>query len=495
MSYSSSLASRTAWNAIASLISTFGRMLVAIFIARQLEPTLAGQYAFLTWLVEFIIIIISFGLPNTLTKYAAEFSTKEKKINLFYWIMNRYIFLSFGGTIIIYIIGVSYFSDITSFPIAIILPILLFIQSISALLNAYLAGQQDFKKIAKINILSSTTLVISQLILVPSLGVSGALLGTTICYAMSLIWFIPLVKKNFNQSKHYAVPDSLLKYTVYTWLAAIVSAIIWARSELFFLNHFSTHEQSGYFSVAQTLTSFVILGANLLTGALMPHFSSIVGRNNHAKLQQDYARLTMIVALFVFPISLGSIAIMDNLLPFVFGSAYTEAITTGAILMATGILAFAGVGSSLIYALGKSDFIFQWGLVGAILLIIGCYLIVPTYGAVGAASIRLSIQILMVIITAIFIQRHLKIMPPYKVLFLLIISSALSAATIKLTINYFSFMPFLSSIICGILSYVFCLRIFKALHQEDIATLISLTKYLPCPIRRKTIRLLHWTLG
>jgi O-antigen/teichoic acid export membrane protein len=495
MLHTQSLSSRTFWNASGSLVATSGRMIAAIFIARQLGPELAGRYAFLAWLVEFTVVVASFGLPNALTRYFAEFSgkgDKSSKHQLVRWVTRRYLGLILCGAIAVFSAGAFFHND-QEHKIAVLLPLLLLLQALSALVTAYMAGAQDFRKIAKINLFSGITLVVLQPVFTMVLGLPGALLGAALAYAVSLIWLAPLLGDVFNRAAS-TVPDSLPKYALYTWLAAVVSAVIWARAELFFLNQYSTSVQAGYFSVGLTLTSFVTMGAALLSGALMPHFSTIVGSNDRSRLQRDYARLTTIVALFALPVSLGGVAVMPKLIPFIFGAAYADAAGPAAVLMTTGILVFAGVGSSLLYASMESAFIFKSGLLGAVLLAVGCYLTAPAYGALGTAWVRLGVQALMIAIGTTFIHRQLQIIPPYRAVIRVAIAAVMAALVARGVTHIAQLSSLAWAVAAGVMSYLFFLRFVQPLQGEDASTIASVTRYLPVSFRQHADTVLLWIL-
>jgi O-antigen/teichoic acid export membrane protein len=236
------------------------------------------------------------------------------------------------------------------------------------------------------------------------------------------------------------------------------------------------------------------MGATLLTGALMPHFSTIFGSNDRSRLQRDYARLTSIVALFALPVSLGGVAVMPKLIPFIFGAAYADAAGPAAVLLTTGILAFAGIGSSLVYASGESAFIFKWGLLGAFLLAVGCYLAAPAYGALGTAWVRLGVQMLMIGIGTAFIHRQLKIIPPYRAVIRVAIAAAMAALVAKGVTQIAQLSSLAWGVAAGGVSYLFFLRFVQPLEGDEASALVTLTRYLPVPVRRPADRLLLWIL-
>ena len=47
-------------------------VLISVLTARYLRPDEMGRYAFLVWLAGLLPIVLSLGLPTTLTRYTAE---------------------------------------------------------------------------------------------------------------------------------------------------------------------------------------------------------------------------------------------------------------------------------------------------------------------------------------------------------------------------------------------------------------------------------------
>jgi O-antigen/teichoic acid export membrane protein len=49
-------------------------VLISVLTARYLRPDEMGRYAFLVWLAGLLPVVLSLGLPTTLTRYTAEAS-------------------------------------------------------------------------------------------------------------------------------------------------------------------------------------------------------------------------------------------------------------------------------------------------------------------------------------------------------------------------------------------------------------------------------------
>lgn len=476
-----SLIEKTYWSALGSLLSSVGRMAAAIFLARQLGPDLAGSYFFYVWLIEFILIIIFFGMPGALTRYLAEFiggEYHEKAEQLVRWVVRKYITILLLTLTSVIFLATLVFKESEDILILIVLAILLFLQAISGLINAYISGLQKFKRLAKVNLTTSISLLIFQPVMSIWFGLTGALVGCALSYLCAIIWLKPIISI-VRIDGISSVPNSFISYSKYTWLASIVSAIVWAKAELFFINQLSTSVQAGYYNVGLILSSFVVIGAGMLTGALMPHFSAAHAKNDLKSIQLDYSRFTTFVAIFALPICLFSVALMPELVPFIFGNSYYNAIPVASLIMITGMFAISGTVTSVLQAFGKSRIIFLTGLFGAVIITIGCLILVPKYGAIGAAWIRLITQALMVTIGGLYVHYKLNIILPYNSLLRLAAAALIAATLIHYILISVSFYPALLSVFFGVIGYIALLRLFRPLSNSDVEFIFNITDRFP----------------
>jgi O-antigen/teichoic acid export membrane protein len=498
MDHSSSLSSRTFWNATGSLVAALGRIVSAVVIARQLGPEVAGKYAFLAVLAEFLTQIVSCGLPSTLTRYLAEASGKdnrEGRAGLLRWVTRRYAVLAAIGSTAAFI-GLSGYALTTN----LLLSLFLLSLTTYTLVHAYLSGIQDFRLLAKVNFLSGLALVVSQPIGVALFGLNGALAGGIISSLMSIIALRPIAASVFRRKappKDMPDPAELKRYAIYTWLAALVSAVVWTRAEVFFLNRLSTHAEVGFYNVSLTLYSGILMAGSLLAGAMMPHFSALVGSQNKDVLQRDYCRLVSFVALFTFPLSIGGAAVMPELLPLIYGEQYLPAIPAATVLMISGVLSVAGVGSSITYAFGKSNYIFSVALLCAPLMIVGCLACIPGYGSLGGAWVRFGVQAVSVVMGTAIVHVLLKIVPPYRSLASIALAALLCAAVARLVIFQFpkDALVLAAGIGAGALTYLFALRLLRPIPAVDRVAYMTLASRLPGGTSQYAVPFMRWLLA
>jgi O-antigen/teichoic acid export membrane protein len=146
------------------------------------------------------------------------------------------------------------------------------------------------------------------------------------------------------------------------------------------------------------------------------------------------------------------------------------------------VLGFSNVGSALLYGTGRSAFIAIAGAVGAALAVAGCALIVPYHGSWGAAWVRLTAQVLMVLTTVVYLARNAIPVP--------LCSLARTAAAAAVTATAVWGVEALASplppvtramiaAIAGGAVYLAAVRIARPLEQSDIHRLAPILRVLP----------------
>lgn len=493
-----SLLKKTAWSAIASISSTIGRLISSIILARMLGSTGMGQLAFLIWLLEITNVTTGLGLQNSLVRYFAELQGQGRSREadaLAQWIYMRYLGTALLGgiVIIIFFIKSTQYGNLEN--AVILMVILFFTQGLAAINNAGLIGRQAFDKLAWVNIISSVLLVVGQLVGAWWAGVVGALVGYIIGAIVPAILSISLWG-GLDASKEIMNPvlrRQVWKYALNTWLAAIVSALIWSRAEIFFLERYWGPHEVAMFTIGMSFSALATLGPQLLTGSLLPHFAQLCGSQDRSAIQRTYAMATRLVALFLFPLSFGGAAVTPVLLPWLYGSDFIPAVPVAMVLMALSALGFASVGSSLVYGLGHSSFIALGGFLGAVMMLSACSWVVPEHGVWGAVWVRCWVQCSMIGLGTWYIACRLNVAVPLRELGCIAIAALLCAVVAGLLIKLcLTTWMLLVAIPAGAAAYMVALKYLHVLNPADSAALDALLLRLPAKPRGWLMPWLVW---
>jgi len=477
-----SLAAKASWNATAVLIGSLGRLLAGLVVARQLGPNLNGQYAFLLWLTESLVLVFGVGLPNALNRFQALRIGQGDEVNAQHIIRFS---LHAGFILGLFASLVAYSLCLHSLPagtaakqIAVALALLVAAQLWVGLAQSILTGLQYFRTYARATVFSSLALVIGQIVGVIGWGLNGAIYGSLVSYLASIVIFLrPVMQTNLWRKRLTASESTLghpiAAYALDAWFSGLISAVVWGRAELFFLDRFSNVREVGFFSAGLVFSSVVVQIVNLISGALLPHFSYLVGRAELACLHNHYRRLTVFIALLAFPLSLGGVALMPEIVKLVFGASYSAATPAAQWLMATGLLSFSTVASTIVYSYGDAHIIRNWSILGAVLMVLLCTLLAPAAGAAGVSAARFIVQALLIGIGFYLLRKRYDLPLPFRPLLLLLISAICCAvaAGLVLLLAGGGLVGILLSVVFGSTFYLLMLRRLCVVSDEDTGTI------------------------
>ncbi len=276
-----SLATKTAWSACGSVCRAGGSFLCGIVVARQLGPESFGSCAYLTWLATTLAVLTNLGLPATLSRYLAEFGPKADESWKFAFqrrLLKIFLITLTFGCAVIFGLGEMYGTARYSVPVLALLVMFFALQGLGTFYLESLAGRQRFHIAARINCLSSLLQVAGILIGSTLFNLEGALAGYALGWLLPACLCLRLLRRPMSEAAiDVAVVRRVRRFAFHIWLALIISELVWSRLEILFLEVYWDNETVAMFTVGLAIASLATQGTLLLGGALMPHFSFLIG--------------------------------------------------------------------------------------------------------------------------------------------------------------------------------------------------------------------------
>ena len=358
-----------------------------------------------------------------------------------------------------------------------------FSQSFASFGLVYLQATSQFRRAARRALTSFFILLVGlpvgALILGPAGAIAAYLASNTVCAAVCFrLW----------GSKGRVSPSlrrRVATYARYNWVTAIVVAFVYSRLELLFLQQYQGSGSTALFSVGLTLSSLATQGPLLLTRGVFFYFAERVGAGDHVRVQQVMQTGTRLLAFLIFPICLGTAAIMPSLLPAIYGEAFRQAVPAASVLVcAAGLVASQAMVSNLLLAYERNAFILWSGVGGAIAATIFGVTLIPAFGVMGAAFGRGAIQLALGCIGVLYVVRILHIPVPLRDLGRLLMAALLCAAAARWCVMTFSGTAgLLIAIAIGGIIYVAAVRTIGALPEKDLKYLQAALPGIPAPLR------------
>ncbi|KAB1069573.1 lipopolysaccharide biosynthesis protein [Methylobacterium planeticum] len=498
------MAQRVARNSLLSAIASGATMLASagtmIIAARTLGVEGTGIVTLSLWLVTMAVTIAGLGLPTTVTRYVAEAGDAARQRAL----ARRFFRPTLGAALCLLALAGSAAAALATGRVDVIwsalapetlgarieIWLILGLTGAAQILGQYhlgvLRGQQDFRAIAALTLAGFGVQMVATLVGALAFGIAGALAG---CALGALPAALAAARAALDPRGRAEPPSDALvtrmrRFALYTWAGSVMSAFVWARIEIYFLQRSEGYEAVGLFTAGLTLASLATQGPLLLTGALLPHFANAHARGAGDRVREAYASATRLIAFLVFPAGLGLAAIMPVVMPLVFGESFRPAVPVASLLVAVAAIgATSAVGTHLVNALERSDFVFYSSLCGAVLALTAGFTLVPAFGLIGAGAARALIQLAMVGAGLWFITRRLGCPAPFRDLGKLFVAASLAALAARSCLHLIPGpLALLAALPAAALVYGICVRRLHALTAADRDRLRGALSLLPGPL-------------
>lgn len=413
------------WSAGATLC-VLGAMLVnSILVARLLGPEGTGQTAYFTWLASFVLTLANLGIPQAVQWSAASLRARQEHQVAQH--LEQTLARVFGVALAI-AVGASAIVSVRSGRSTAqsgLFAAYLLGSGLTLFLTNYLSGLQEFRLVAGVTALGALIQSVALAIGASVGGVTGALWAYTLATIPGSVLYARLIlKRRDGLVSTHDVRRDLLRFSGQTWIAGILSSLVWSRLEIWFLERYWGHATVGMFTVGLSLALLAIQGPLLFSNALAPHFAELHGSGAGEALRQAYQRLTRLLGVALIPSCILCSAATPVVLPWLFGQRFIEAVPNAMIVVAFAFVgASARAGSAVLQGTGRSQVLLTSNLIGGSLMIVSGLTLVRLYGAVGAAWTRSLLQSAVVAYETWYLVRVIRMPLPWRSLAAILVLS------------------------------------------------------------------------
>lgn len=491
------LSQRSLVGGLASALWMLGRMGSSVIAARLLGPIQFGQLVYLLVLVETWFLVSGLGLQQATIRYLARRlgrGATTEAAGLAGWLARRWIALIILGEIALQLLRPYLVVNDVRPELWSLVAVWFAVRAMEELARSYLVGTQRFEALARMNGLIGVTAVVGVWLGASYGGLPGAIAGYALSATLPAAFAFGLARV-VDSPPGPADARDLWRYALSCWVAALVSVIIWSRLESVALERLAGFAQVAEFNAGLSIANLAISGPLMLGLAMLPHFSERHGARDIGALAAGYATGTRLLAVLVFPFSLGLTVLVPVVLPLLYGEPFRSAIPAAQIIVAGSALQFCTVGANLLYGVGRAGFIAKVTALHAIGWILGMIWLVPELGAVGAALVRVATQLGLVLVGMWFIAtRDPKVPVPVGALVRVAVAALLCAVgahgALELRPEIAGMSPELRDalwlplpVLAGAVIYVLSLRLLRAIPSEDALALRRVEARLPGPLR------------
>jgi O-antigen/teichoic acid export membrane protein len=347
----------------------------------------------------------------------------------------------------------------------------LLLYSVQGASDAILAGYErlDISSGAKVANQLAFVLV-GALALYLGLGYYGLILATLVGVALMayICW-----KGVHRLGVRLALPDPhqwgrLIRISIPFGIISFALGLSY-RFDSVLLNIFRGDAETGFYNAAYNLVFSVVLFSNVINTALYPSLSR-QSVTDPDRLLRSYERSLGYLMLVAFPVAIGTWAVADQIVPFLYEQAFAPAIAVLRIVIWVVPLMFASEFFGYIILIeGKEKKSARAVVISTSCNILVNLLLVPRFGIIAASIMTVATEAILVGQYLWITRKELRAFDLRKNLFLPLLAAVLMGG---LTVALHSFVSLFVNILASAVCYGALLLLFRVVNWQDLALVL-----------------------
>lgn len=398
MSAPTKVARHTAFNFLTIAITSLLGVGVTALVARMLAPDRMGAYTLLIWGVGIAGLFANLGYVTATMKSMAEALGREdprEAAGMLAFSSRQVLACGFAVSLLMAGAGpwaaTAWGRPELSLGLAAggasVIPM--------ALLALYTAASQALQRYDQVAAVTGVTALSSLAGAVISLWGGGGLAGlvgaTGFASALGVLVYLVLLSR--WQPRWWGAPlpaeqrRAMRSYQGPVFVMLVLDAVVWQRSEVFFLGAYAAVREVAFYGMAFSLATMAMkLIPGTLVGLLIPTMSRSMGQGDRAGVGLIYRESCRYMAMLALPVAVGGALVAPALVAVLYGAGYEPvAGLLGALLGFNALVMVYGFpASSVLYSTDGQRLMVRIGLWVSALNLLLAWLLIPRYGAWGA---------------------------------------------------------------------------------------------------------------
>jgi len=421
------------------------KMVLIVYAARKLGADGWGIFSYVISVASLSMVFSDIGISSIITREASQKKEDYKKFISASLLLKSIILII--STIFVIFLS-PYLSHIKEanilFPI---IGIVLFFDSIRDIAIAINRVFEKMEMEMVMKVIMNLVILVLGIILI---RINPFPISMAIAYAVGslvgLILIIFIIRKNISKLIIKTDLKSLKLVIRTTMPFALVTLIgtIMGNTDIYMLGIWKSPEVIGIYSAAQRFYQFIVIIPSMIATATLPLMSRLAN-NDNKKFKVVLEKVLSVFVMIGLPIALGGVILANQIIPLMFGLEYMDAIPVLQILMVMLLVSFPLILlSNTIFVYNEQKKLAKAYIFGVVANVILNYLLIPKFGAIGAA-------------TALFVSTAI-------ITFIMWVQMK--------KINNFETLPWLKEIIISIIAMTFSIFILKYFGVNVILNII-----------------------
>lgn len=361
-----SLLNNVKWVGFSQLVRILAQVVTIFYLTRIISPNEYGLLAMTAIVMNLATIFSDMGTASAIIQrqnITLSFYHLVYKINIFIG------FIVLGAVVLISPLVVGYFERFELYNLLFMLSIIFPITAFGIVHRAKLEKEQNFKKLAKIEVFSSMVGLIVAIIManlefgvysIVAQMVVVALLISIFCRissGMKLSFFQPYERDDLKHIYHFS--GNLLGFNLINYFSRNLDVIL--------IGKYFSSVVLGAYSIAYRIMLFPVQSMTFVVSrALLPHISHDL--SNAEKIRDNYFNCILIISMLTAPLMLGISALSNDFVSIFFKEAWNDMAVILCWLAPSAIIqAILSTTGAIFTAYQRTNWLFGLGCVGALL--------------------------------------------------------------------------------------------------------------------------------
>lgn len=366
-----------------------------------------GIYNYVFASLNLLVIFADFGISTATSKYVAEYNTvdKDKLKKVLFNTMTVVLGIASIVSVLVILFGDKWFGDYNKY-VLYTLPIIFF-SPMSSLYDGIYRGLKRFKKLAVSSLSTGGIVLVLAGILIPKLGLAGALISQDIMYI--LLFFILAVGYREIELKYdKKVISDIFKYSLAFGIATL-GYYLFSKVNVVILGKYNFIEEIATYELLNKIFNVYLLPFTIFGQVLAPYTTELFALKKYKDVKRQYfksSKYLLIVSVAFIPVAM----IATKFLIVCFFPQYDNSLLTALLLPVVLTYAkniySAPINAGYIVATGDAGIMTVQNIVSGALNVVLSIFAIEKFGYMGLIWTSFAVQIIsLVVLQLIYIKR------------------------------------------------------------------------------------------
>lgn len=322
------------WNTLQFLSTGATSFVLSIVLTRYLGANEYGVYAYLNWFSSVIIIFLNFGLTTTVQTFIPKyyFGNQLDEARQHVQQLLKLQLIIIAASLVILIPLVLNWGHLVSFGHANFtkLMVINLLSILILVLNNFFAtlmiALQRFKTAVVITIAGQAMFLVATILtVVLNLHIFGVLISLAAVNTVILIVYVSTNRSLITIASLLQQPISYKKIFAFSgWAYAnlLLTAIIWDKSEFFFLGMYHVGRDVAFYGIAYALTTTIVSVFDPIITVFVNLLSELVAKGDWQRVRFIIAKSSKYISLIVLPMITAVFLLGRYVINLMYGSEY-----------------------------------------------------------------------------------------------------------------------------------------------------------------------------